>query len=55
MDSEEMCEAILEWAEDNDWFDTSFVDAMQNELDSGYDLTDAQIESLQNIIDKFEI
>jgi len=46
---------ILAWAESNESFDRSFVEAMQKRLKAGGALTDKQIRALHNIISKWRI
>ena len=56
MTGQEMVDAILEWASDdeNDFFDTSFVESLQEQL-VYRELTSAQMEALQRIIERFGI
>ena len=51
----EKCEAILGWAEDNDFFSTEFVDEMYDILESGALLTSGQSRALDNIMDRWGI
>lgn len=55
MDAEEKVEAILDWAQGNDWFDIEFVESLQARLEEGEELTEAQERALDNIMDKFGI
>lgn len=52
---EDLIIRILAWAESNESFDRSFVEAMQKRLQAGGSLTERQIEALQNIISKWRI
>ncbi len=55
MDPAEMIEQILEWATENDDFDTSFVEDLNDKLERGMTLTDSQITALENIITRWNI
>lgn len=55
MTQEEKIEAILEWAEDHDFFDIEFVETMGEKLEEYGELTDRQESALDNIIEKFRI
>jgi hypothetical protein len=48
-------ELILDWAEDNTWFDTTFVYSLRDQYEAKGRLSDAQIAALENIIDRFNI
>jgi len=54
-EAQELITAILEWAEDKHWFDTDFVDQMQDRLDEGRELTDGQLGALRRIAARFGI
>lgn len=41
--------AVLDWAEDQSWFDDSFVRSLLTRLESGKSLTDKQINAFENI------
>ena len=49
-----LIDEILEWAEDNPDFDTSFVDSVSAWC-SERDITDGQAQALQNIYDRFGV
>jgi hypothetical protein len=51
---EYMIEQILEWAQDNPHFDTSFVESLQEQL-TYKELSDAQIAALENIMERWGI
>lgn len=53
--SEDSIRSILDWAENNTWFDTAYVYDLHEQLDKTGSLTDIQIQSLVTIIRKFEI
>lgn len=55
MDDEEKVEMILAWAEDHSEFDPKFVEEMQEKLDEYGHLTDRQSESLNKIIERFNV
>jgi len=46
---------VKSWACDRDWFDTGFIDNLQEAYERFGHLTDSQERALDNIIDKFEI
>ncbi len=48
-------DSVLDWAKDNFNFDTTFVDSLAKRLDSGRNLTNAQVYALDNIIRRFRI
>ena len=50
-----MIDAILDWAENHPDFDTSFVESLQGQLDQGRNPSVAQIDALENIIERFRI
>lgn len=52
---EEKIEAILEWADKHPSFDTSFVESLQEQYEETESLSYKQIESLNNIIERFGI
>lgn len=54
-DPQELIGRILEWAESNDSFDTSFVESMQEALDQRGGLSDRQLDALRNIIRRWRI
>ena len=43
---------ILEWADDNGWYDTTFILSIQKQLEKRGDLTDNQEFSLCDIISR---
>jgi hypothetical protein len=47
--------AILAWAEDKPWFDTSFVEDVENFYYENNKITPSQEQALDNIIFKFKI
>lgn len=51
-DYEGKCQAILDWALENDWFDTGFVEKMQERILAGKHMTTAMIYAIDNIFDK---
>ena len=51
----EKIQAVLEWADENGWFDTDFIESLDNHLEGIGSLTDNQEQALDNIIDKFNI
>lgn len=53
--AQELLDKIYLWVFDNEWFDTDFVDDLQETLDEFGVLTRKQIIALENIIDKCEI
>ena len=50
-----LIERVLDWAADHDWFDTSFVESLQEGLEKWGRLTPRQLEALENIIDQLDI
>ena len=50
-----LIERVLDWAADHDWFDTSFVESLQESLEKWGRLTPRQLEALENIIDGLDI
>lgn len=46
---------VLKWAENNIWFDTSFVDSLKQSCERKGSLTDNQLNALDNIIKKLKI
>ena len=50
-----LIERVLDWAADHDWFDTSFVESLQESLEKWGRLTPRQLEALENIIDRLDI
>jgi hypothetical protein len=46
---------VLKWAENNSWFDTSFVDSLKQSCERKGSLTDNQLSALDNIIKKLKI
>lgn len=52
---EEKIKLIMDWAADNDSFDSSFVEDMLNRIEKGGSLTEKQSQALDNIIDKWQI
>ena len=51
----EQIQLILDWSEEHPEFDTGFVLSMQERLEAGNELTDAQKQGIDNIIEKFHI
>jgi hypothetical protein len=55
-DYEVKCDAILAWANKIQFsFDTEFVESIQNQLYEGRELSGAQMDAIDNIIDGFRI
>jgi hypothetical protein len=56
-EDEDKIAAIKNWAEDdkNHWFDTTFVEAMEDALEQYGELTERQADALDSIIDKNKI
>ncbi len=52
---DEKLSAILEWAVDNDWFDTSFVISVQDYHEKFERVTDRQEAAIDSIIAKNKI
>lgn len=52
---DEKIEMVLEWAEDHDSFNTDFIISLQDALGQYSELTSAQQQALDNIIDRFRI
>ncbi len=48
-------ERVLAWADNNPSFDDTFVCSLLHRLETGRELTDAQVNALDNIIKKFKI
>ena len=48
-------QAVLEWAEDNDWFDTDFILSLESSCEKFGELTPKQRSALDNIIEKCRI
>lgn len=46
---------VLKWAEQNDWFDTSFIHSLKKSCEKKGKLTTKQEEALENIIKKLKI
>lgn len=46
---------VLKWAENNNWFDTSFVISLKQSCETKGSLTDSQLKALDNIIRKLKI
>ena len=46
---------VLKWAENNIWFDTSFMDSLKQSCERKGCLTDNQLNALDNIIKKLKI
>lgn len=53
--SQQKINAVIRWARSRKWFDTEFVESLQEKLDEYGELTSAQEEGLDNIIKKFKI
>lgn len=51
----EKCEAIIDWAEDRDDFDTDFVVSVMDQIDERDFITEAQKQGIDNIINRFGI
>ncbi len=45
----------MDWAEENSNFDTEFVDSLYEQFINRGELSESQIEALDNIIDKWGI
>lgn len=54
-EEEILLQTIYDWCEFKPWFDTEFIDSLQEFYEKTGFLTEAQMESLQNIIDRFHI
>ena len=54
-EAQELIDQILEWAENKSWFDSSFVEDVQDQMWGKGFVTELQIEGLYNIIEKFDI
>jgi len=54
-ESQDKIDAILDWANENYWFDTGFVDSLSEQLERKGRLTDNQESALDNLIEKFDI
>lgn len=52
---ESKLQAIMDWAEENSNFDTEFVDSLYEQFINRGELSESQIEALDNIIDKWGI
>jgi hypothetical protein len=52
---EKKLDAILEWAEDHEDFDSSFVESLQNQWEKRGFLSTKQIFAIDNIIERFNI
>ncbi len=54
---EDKCAAIMSWADErgDDDFDTTFVESIQEQIEKGRDLTQKQMDAIDNIIDQFRI
>ena len=50
-----LIERVLDWAADHDWFDTSFVESLQESLEKWGRLTPRQLEALESIIDRLDV
>ena len=48
-------EAVQEWAEENTWFNTEFVDSLEEAMQKYGRLTENQESALDRIIDRFDI
>lgn len=46
---------VIEWAENNQSFDLTFINSLHDRISQGRDLTEAQENALDNIIRKFKI
>lgn len=55
MEEKDKIDLVLEWAESNPNFDTTFIESIALYYDTHGCLTDRQIEALDNIIEKFRI
>ena len=55
MNEEDKIQLILDWAEDHSRFDPTFVESLAERLETEGSLTERQIESLDQIIEKFRI
>lgn len=47
---DELVGAVLDWAEENENFDTTFVESLAEHLESRGDLSEKQRTALENII-----
>ena len=50
-----LIERVLDWAADHDWFDTSFIESLQEGLEKWGRLTPRQLAALENTIDQLDI
>lgn len=46
-------EELLEWATDNPWFSTEFLEKIYNLIEKDKPLTSNQVRAVNNIYDKF--
>lgn len=46
---------VLKWAEDNPWFDNTFLNSLKSNCETKGSLTEKQSLALENIISKFQI
>lgn len=55
---EDKCKAIMSWADDrgeDQDFDTTFVESIQEQLEEGRDLSPKQMDAIDHILDQFRI
>ncbi len=55
MGVEEKIQAVLEWADENGWFDAEFIESLQDYFNATGILTTAQENALDRIIERFRI
>ena len=46
---------VLKWADNNKWFDTTFIQSLKQSCERKGKLTDNQSQALENIIKKLKI
>jgi hypothetical protein len=46
---------VQDWALEHEFFDTTFVDSLAEQIKKGRDLTDKQVQALMNIIDQWNM
>lgn len=55
MSDEELINIALDYADENENFDVSFIKSLEEALDEYDELTDAQRRGLENIVTRFEM
>ena len=51
----EKVDAVLDWAEDHEFFDPQFIESLASWLEDNDELTEKQEEALDRIIERFNI